>query len=71
MMEYLAKEAGDMEWIVHRAGISSDGPSKGELKRSATKFSVATHRDCATYNYRTVMAPSAVHTSDLSCYGED
>ena len=68
VMKYLATEAVDIEWIVHRAGIGSDGSSKGELKRSATRFSVATHRDCAAYNYRTIMDPSAVHTSDLSCY---
>ena len=69
VMEYLATEASDIEWIVHRAGIGSDGPSKGVLERSKTKFSVATFRDCAAYNYRTIMdAASAVHTCDLSCY---
>jgi nucleoside-diphosphate-sugar epimerase len=68
VMEYLSKEATDIEWIVHRAGIGSDGPSKGVLKRSATKFSVATHLDCSTYNYRTISDASAVHTSDLSYY---
>ena len=68
VMEYLETQARDIEWSVHRAGIGSDGPSKGVLERSQTKFSVATHRDCAAYNYRTVMDNSAVHTSDLSCY---
>ena len=71
VMEYLATEAGDIEWIVHRAGIGSDGPSKGELRRSATKFSVATHRDCAAYNHRTLMDASAIHSSDLSFYVRD
>ena len=64
----LATEANDIEWIVHRAGIGSDGPSKGVLKRSTTKLSIATHLDCATYNYRTIRDASAVHTADLSHY---
>jgi nucleoside-diphosphate-sugar epimerase len=68
VMAYLATEAGDIEWIVHRAGIGSDGPSKGVLERSKTKLSVATHRDCAAYNYRTITDASAVHTCDLSYY---
>lgn len=70
VMAYLTTTAPDIEWMVHRAGIGSDGPSKGELKRSATKFSVATHRDCAAYNYRTVQDAAAVHTSDLSYYAQ-
>ncbi len=68
VMTYLATEAQDIEWIVHRAGIGSDGPSKGTLRRSATRLSVATHLDCATYNYRTVSDASAVHTADFSRY---
>ncbi|MFT6571664.1 MAG: hypothetical protein ACJAWY_003390, partial [Sphingomonas echinoides] len=68
VMAYLATEARDIEWIVHRAGIGSDGPSKGVLERSQTKFSVATHADCAAYNYRTITDASAVHTADLSHY---
>ena len=70
VMAYLATEAGDIEWIVHRAGIGSDGPSKGILERSPTAFSVATFRDCAAYNYRTVMDASAVRTSDFSHYAK-
>ena len=70
VIEYLATEARDIEWSVHRAGIGSDGPSKGVLERSKSKFSVATHKDCAAYNYRTIMDPSAVHTCDLSCYNK-
>ena len=68
VMAFLATEARDIEWIVHRAGIGSDGPSKGLLKRSNTGFSVATHLDCATYNYRLIDDPSAIHTADLSRY---
>lgn len=70
VMKYLVDEAQDLEWIAHRAGIGSDGPSKGVLKRSATEFSRATHTDCAAYNYRILMDPSAIHTCDLSCYRE-
>ncbi|EMD00208.1 hypothetical protein BAUCODRAFT_30674 [Baudoinia panamericana UAMH 10762] len=69
VMEYLATEANDIEWIVHRAGIGGDGPSKGELNRSKTNWSVATFRDCAAYTYRTISDASAVHTADFSCYG--
>lgn len=69
VMDYLATEANDLEWIVHRAGIFSDGASKGVLHRSAKKFSVATFRDCADYNYRTVADATAVHTADFSAYG--
>ncbi len=68
VMAYLATEARDIEWIVHRAGIGSDGPAKGVLERSPTQFSVATHADCAAYAYRTITDPSAVHTADLSHY---
>lgn len=68
VMAYLATEAKDVEWSVHRAGIGSDGPSKGILKRSPSKFSVATHHDCARYNFHAVQDEAAVHTSDFSCY---
>ena len=68
VMAFLATEANDIEWSVHRSGIGSDGPSKGVLERSPASFSVATHRDCADYNYRTVMDQSAVHTADFSRY---
>ena len=70
VMQFLAEEAGDIEWIVHRAGIGSDGASKGILRRSPTKFSVATFRDVADYNYRAVTDPAAVHTADFSHYAE-
>lgn len=68
VMAYLATQATDIEWMVHRAGIGSDGPSKGQLCRSNKNFSIATHQDCAAYSYRLVMDPSAVHTADFSCY---
>jgi uncharacterized protein YbjT (DUF2867 family) len=68
VMAYLAEEAQDIEWMVHRAGIGGDGPSKGTLQRSPSKFSVGTHRDCADYNYRTLTDTAAVHTSDFSHY---
>ncbi len=68
VLEYLVEEARDVEWIVHRAGITSDGPSKGVLKRSKTKIGLATFVDCATYNYHTLMDDSAIHTYDLSHY---
>ncbi len=70
VMEYLVTEADDIEWIVHRAGIGSDGPSKGTLERSKTRFSVATHGDCAAYNHRMLTDPFAIHTSDLSHYAD-
>jgi putative NADH-flavin reductase len=69
-MEYLESAASDIEWMVHRAGIGSDGPSKGTLQRSTRLFSVATFTDCAEYNYRTVMDSSAIHTASLSRYGK-
>ena len=68
VMEYLANEASDVEWMAHRAGIGSDGPSKGVLERSPTDFSIATFIDCATYSYRLLGDASAIHTCDLSCY---
>lgn len=70
VMRYLADEAMDVEWMVHRAGIGSDGPSKGTLERSRNNFSVATFRDCASYNYRLLSDPAAIHTCDLSSYGK-
>ena len=68
VMQVLAEEANDIEWMVHRAGIGGNGPSKGTLERSATKLSIATFKDCAAYNYRTVMDTNAIHTSDFSRY---
>jgi putative NADH-flavin reductase len=68
VMAYLATEARDIDWVVHRAGIGSDGASKGTLERSPTKFSVGTHIDCAAYNYRTILDGGAIHTADFSHY---
>ncbi|GIE75530.1 NmrA family transcriptional regulator [Actinoplanes philippinensis] len=68
VMRYLTEEAADLEWMVHRAGIGSDGPSKGTLERSADRISIATFRDCADYSYRTVMDAGAVRTCDASSY---
>ena len=68
VMRYLTDEAGDIEWMVHRAGIGGDGPSKGALHRSEKAFSVATFRDCAAYALTTVMDATAIHTCDFSSY---
>jgi len=68
VMRYLVDEAMDIEWMVHRAGIGSDGPSKGELERSSRRVSIATFRDCAAHNYRLLSDPTAIHTCDLSAY---
>ncbi len=70
VIEYLVEEAEDIEWMVHRASIISDGPSKGVLERSRTQMSFATFGDCSAYNYRTVMDSSAIHTYDLSHYAK-
>ncbi|PPF90123.1 NmrA family transcriptional regulator [Subtercola sp. Z020] len=68
VMRYLSDEARDIEWMVHRAGIGSDGPSKGELQRSSRAVSIAPFRDCAAYDYRLLSDASAIHTCDLSAY---
>ena len=68
VIAYLAEEANDMEWMVHRASIISDDKSKGTLVRSNTKNSLATFVDCATYNYRLLTDNAAIHTCDLSYY---
>jgi hypothetical protein len=68
VLKYLVEQCSDIEWIVHRASIVSDAPSKGSLKRSKGKFSLATFGDCANYNYRTIMEEAAIHTYDLSYY---
>jgi len=41
VMAYLAADADDLDWTVHRAGIGSNGPSKGVLERSERAFSIA------------------------------
>ncbi len=69
VMRFLDDEARDIEWMVHRAGIGSDGPSKGELRRSSSRISIGTFVDCATYNLRLLGDDSAVHTCDGSAYG--
>lgn len=68
VMRYLVREAGDIDWVVHRAGIGSDGPSRGVLTRSSRRASIATFADCAAHDYRLLSDPSAVHTCDLSSY---
>lgn len=68
VMRYLTDEAMDIEWMVHRAGIGSDGPSKGVLERSSTRISIATFGDCASYSYRLLADPTAIHTCDPSAY---
>ena len=71
VMAYLAAEARDLNWVVHRAGIGSDGPSQGVLQRSDKRFSVATFLDCATYNYTTLLDGSVRHSCSLSRYAGD
>jgi hypothetical protein len=68
VINYLAEEAKDIEWMVHRASLISDGVSKGILKRHETKNSLATFVDCAEYNFTLLNDNSAVHTCDLSYY---
>ncbi|RFA10760.1 NmrA family transcriptional regulator [Subtercola boreus] len=68
VMEYLTDEAPDIEWMVHRAGIGSNGESKGVLERSTRRPSIGTFADCAAYNLRTVMDAAAIHTCDFSMY---
>lgn len=68
VMRYLTDEATDLEWMVHRAGIGSDGPSKGALRRSRRWISIATFVDCATYSLRMLDDDSAVHSCDGSAY---
>jgi len=68
VMRYLDDEARDLAWVVHRAGIGSDGPSKGELRRSARWISIGTFADCAAYDLRLLFDDSAVHTCDGSAY---
>lgn len=66
VIKYLAEQAVDTEWMVHRAEIISDDPSKGTLLRSKTQYSLATFVDCAAYNYHLLTDNSAIHTCKLS-----
>lgn len=68
VMRYLDSEARDLAWTVHRAGIGSDGPSKGRLRRSSWWISIATFVDCAAYTLRLLDDDTAVHTCDGSAY---
>ena len=68
VMRYLVDEAIDINWVVHRAAIRADGPSKGTLERSTTRTGIATFRDCAAYNLRLVSDDRAIHTCDGSAY---
>ena len=51
VMRYLDHDARDLEWMVHRAGIGSDGPSKGDStarpRISIGTFSTAPTTPCA------------------------
>ncbi len=68
VMQYLDSEARDLQWVVHRAGIGSDGPSKGRLRRSSWWISIGTFVDCAEYSLRLLVDDAAVHTCDGSAY---
>ncbi|GGL10696.1 putative NADH-flavin reductase [Curtobacterium luteum] len=68
VMRYLDTEARDLQWTVHRAGIGSDGPSKGTLRRSSSWISIGTFVDCAEYSLRLLTDDRAVHTCDGSAY---
>ena len=68
VMRYLDAEAQDLAWVAHRAGIGSDGPSKGVLRRSGTWISIGTFVDCAAYNLRLLFDDAAVHSCDGSAY---
>ncbi|MFS0731605.1 NAD(P)H-binding protein [Curtobacterium sp. 1P10AnD] len=68
VMRYLDSEARDLQWVVHRAGIGSDGPSKGRLRRSSWWISIGTFVDCAEYSLRLLVDDDAVHTCDGSAY---
>ena len=68
VMRYLTDDAMDVEWMVHRAGIGSNGPSKGVLERSTKTISIATFIDCASYSYRLLSDETAIHTCDPSAY---
>lgn len=45
VMQYLMIEGKDIEWMVHRASVIADDPSKGTLLRSKTENSIATFVD--------------------------
>ena len=64
----LVEEAQDIAWVVHRASLYSDGPTKGTLARSQIRLSVARFVDCAAYKLRLLADETAVHTCDLSFY---
>lgn len=68
VIRYLDSEARDLQWVVHRAGIGSDGPSKGRLRRSSWWISIGTFIDCAEYSLRLLDDDDAVHTCDGSAY---
>lgn len=68
VMEHLVRAAPDLPWVVHRAGLGGDGPSRGVLQRSAGRPSVATFGDGAEYALRALTDPAAVRTCDVSRY---
>ena len=59
-----------MGWMVHKAGINLMEFER-LLKRSNTKFSLASFEDCANYNYRLLTDNLAIHSYNLSCYLTD
>jgi uncharacterized protein len=71
VMRYLTEYADDIEWVVHRAAIGSNGPSKGVPQRSNRAISIATLEDCAAYKLRILTYSSAIHTCDQSSYRRD
>jgi len=68
VMRHLVREAPDLDWVVHRAGIGSDGPSRGVLERATGRPSVATFADCAAHDLRLLDDREALRTCDVSRY---
>lgn len=70
--EYLATEANDLEWIVHRAAINPNATgSKGVLVRAEGDWAVpgiGTFEDCAAYTLKLVGDEKAIRTCSLSSY---
>ena len=68
VIEFLAKEADDIEWVVTRPGLIMDRPSQGTVIRAKYRASPVTFTDLALFNLTLVQDSEAVHSTDYPKY---
>lgn len=71
VIEYLRAECMDLEWLVTRPAVWSDGPSRGvPVVRNQSQPSGVEFTDLALVNLQLVQDDAAVHSCDYLAYAQ-